>query len=272
MSKRDRTRRLGGGTTQEDIDQTESDYIVARANYRQAILEAEATIASARYRYAAFETAQQRLRDTVILVPGSPDEEFVVTDRVVSQGSMVRTMPGDDSKMFKLIIDNQLKLKVMVPERYKSVIVPKQRVAIAVEGFANETFNGEVSRISPAIDRTSRSFSVEILIPNEKHRLSAGSFVKASIITNEHSQAVVVPEEAIVRYAGVTKVFAVRDGKAYQVPVKLGATLNESDGAYPRKWVEVEGNLPVGTVVVATGHTKLVEGSAVRIREPEVTK
>jgi hypothetical protein len=71
-----------------------------------------------------------------------------------------------------------------------------------------------------------------------------------------------VPEEAIVTFAGVTKVFAVRDGKAHEVQVRPGASLTV-DG---RTWVEVESPLSQNASIVTSGQSQLTDGTAVRVR------
>jgi len=68
-----------------------------------------------------------------------------------------------------------------------------------------------------------------------------------------------VPIEAIVRYAGVTKVFAIRDGKAVDVPIGTGV-----EGA---GWVEVTGELEAGAQVVVSGQSQLADGTAILVRE-----
>jgi multidrug efflux pump subunit AcrA (membrane-fusion protein) len=74
--RRDRLRRLSTTSvvSQEERDTSETDAAVASAGYRQAILEAEVTLATAQYRQAVLDTAQQRLKDTRVLVP-SPSVE-----------------------------------------------------------------------------------------------------------------------------------------------------------------------------------------------------
>jgi hypothetical protein len=65
----------------------------------------------------------------------------------------------------------------------------------------------------------------------------------------------------------VTKVFVVRDGKAHTVPVRTGVTVEAGGPDHARNWVEVEGELPEPAAVVTSGHGRLADGSAVRLRE-----
>src|SRR5262245_58782862 len=68
-TRRDRSMRLGTATATEDKEQAEADYEVARANSKQAVLDAAATLAAARQRKAALEMAQQKLTYTKVYAP-----------------------------------------------------------------------------------------------------------------------------------------------------------------------------------------------------------
>jgi RND family efflux transporter MFP subunit len=280
-ARRDRLDRLGSGvSTAEEREQVTTEFEVAKANHRSAVLEAEATLAAARQRQAMLETAEQKLRDTRVAVPrpsdrlapdGKPleDAEYVVAARSVSEGEIVQTMPipGLNSTLFKLVIDRPLKLRATVPERHRGEVKVGMAVDLTVEAYPGETFAGTVARVSPAVDRASRTFAVEIHVPNVDRRLSPGSFSKAAILTRVDEKAATVPEEALVSFAGVTKVFVVKDGVARAVPVRPGVAVDVPGAGRPRTWVEVEGELPVGTPVVTNGQTQLADGTAVRVRE-----
>jgi membrane fusion protein (multidrug efflux system) len=154
-----------------------------------------------------------------------------------------------------------------VPERYAGAIQVGQKAILQVEAYPQDVFEGRVSRINPVVDRASRALWLEVLVPNLDRRLKAGGFANVSIITSQQAKALTVPEEALVRLAGVTKVFVVRDGKAEAVEVQTGVRLSLPAGKTIENWVEVVGALSAGDVVVTTGQTRLVAGSPVRIRD-----
>ena len=88
------------------------------------------------------------------------------------------------------------------------------RPALPTRSHPEMTFEGRVSRISPSVDPSNRTFQVETLVPNERGLLRPGGLASASIVTDSQAKAAVVPFESIVRFAGVTKLFIVEDGKA----------------------------------------------------------
>jgi multidrug efflux pump subunit AcrA (membrane-fusion protein) len=107
---------------------------------------------------------------------------------------------------------------------------------------------------------------VEVLVANPARKLRAGSFAKASVFTRQDAQAPTIPEEALVTFAGVTKVFVVRDGKARAVTVRPGVRLEVPGAGRTENWVEVLGEVPPDSQVVTSGHSQLAEGTPVRIR------
>jgi multidrug efflux pump subunit AcrA (membrane-fusion protein) len=272
----------------DELEQAETDYRVAQANTRQAVMDAEQTLAAIRYKQAMLETARQRLQDTRVVVPqpsappAAPREialastasaakiakqiTYVIAARMLSEGEMVHTMPP--SPAFRLVMDQPLKLKAAVPERHMGEVKIGQTVELAVEAYPGETFAGTVDRINPTIDRASRTFQVEVHVPNQDRRLHAGSFVKAAILTRQDAHAPTVPEESLVRFAGVVKVFVVENGKARAVPVGLGVRLQVPGEKHAENWVEVLGPVEPGAQVVTSGQSQLADDTPVRIRTP----
>ncbi len=272
----DRLKAGGRAVTDEESQQAYTDLDVARANTTAAILEAKATLASARARQAMLESARQRLADTRLVAPtpndlpagSSATPEYVVGHRKVAVGEMVRIIPLVDAPpLFRFVLDRPLRLQVTLPERHKAEVAVGQAVELEVESHAKERFAAKVSRVNPAVDRSSRTFMVEMLVPNADRKLSAGSFTRATIVTKVDDTAPTVPEEAVIQFAGVTKVFTVVDGKAKELIVKTGATIVTNDGKRKRTWIEIDAPLPAGTKVVTSGFSRIADGAAVRVRE-----
>ncbi len=247
------------------FEQAETDWKVADAQLRQARLEAQATLAAVRLRQAMLATARQRLEDTKLFVPypaepysGSlaPSYEYAVAERFVSVGEMVRVFPS--TAAFTLVRDDVLKFRVLVPERYLSSVRPDLKVTLLSDAYPGEKFSAHIARIYPTIDPVNRTFQVECHVHNIGQRLKPGGFARAEVVLEKNDEALMVPREAILRVAGVTKVFVVDKARARAVEVQLGVE--------DREWIEIRGPLRAGDRVVVEGHTRLVDGSAVRVR------
>jgi membrane fusion protein (multidrug efflux system) len=183
-----------------------------------------------------------------------------IAKRLVSGGEYVR--PG--TPLFEIVADDSLKLRGDVPERFARDLDVGQRVQVAVDAFPATVFSGQLQRISPAANPDTRSITVEAVIENSTRRLKPGFFANASIATRVDEQALFVPEKAVLSFAGVKKVFVVRNEVAHQTPVRTGS--HSGDGL-----VEITEGLFADEIVVTSGFAKLVDGARVSIGSNEGT-
>jgi multidrug efflux pump subunit AcrA (membrane-fusion protein) len=254
-----------------ELDQSETEMKVAEANKRDAVTVAKARLASARWRQAALETAEQRLRDCELRAPDPTEANawaavlgvsaapirYTVAQRLTSVGDMIRSMPV--TNVFKMVVTQCLKLRATLPERYIADVALNQTVAVTVEAYPNQSFRGRVARIHPTVDQNNRTFQVEIQIPNLDNRLRVGSFARATIQIRKDPNVLTVPPQAVLTFAGISKVFVIQDGLAKAIPVEIGT--RETD------WIEVIGAIPANSKVATSGFSQLVDGSKVRVRE-----
>ncbi|MGH7790601.1 MAG: efflux RND transporter periplasmic adaptor subunit [Candidatus Binatia bacterium] len=178
-----------------------------------------------------------------------------VAKRLVSVGEYVR--PG--TPLFDLIADDPLKLRGDIPERFAQEIAIGQPVQIRVDAFPDTAFEGRLARVSPSANAENRSITVEADVPNPGRKLKAGYFVSANIVTRADDQALVVPETAVISFAGVTKLFVVRDNIAYERHIRTGT--RDEQGL-----VEVVEGLTADEVVATSGLAKLEDGMPVAVR------
>lgn len=255
---------------QEEYDTRLTEYQVAINNRAQAMIEARAVKVGVLYRLAMLKTAEQRLRDTVVVVPtptrrpGMPAKvEYVVAQRKVTEGEMVKDGPTSSAQVFQLVMDTVLKFQATVPERYIGRVRTGQKVEIRVEAYPDEVFAGEVSWVNPTVDRTSRTFLVEVRVPNQERQLKAGGFGKAEILTHVDPEGWTVPSEALLTFAGSTKIFVARQSVAHAIPA--------APGAEGRGWVELVPSASPGLapndVVITSGLQQLAEGSPIVVRD-----
>jgi RND family efflux transporter MFP subunit len=258
-----------GAGTLEELQNLENDYRGAKAARDNAFATARNTIATAFSAKVAIDVADQQLADMTVLaphpvmVPEGVDCEkitYAVAKRSAAEGQMLK----DGDAVMELVIESPLRLWANVPERYSAGVKAGQKVRVRVASYPDRSFEGTVSRISPAVDPVSRTFQVEALIPNDERLLRPGGFAKASVVVDHHSQATTVPVESVVRFAGVTKLFVVEGDKARSVSVETG---EEGPG-----WVEVTTPLPPGARIVTDGWTQLADGTPVLLKEESVPR
>lgn len=262
---RQRTLNLRNASSIQEVQDAEDAERIASASYENAIVVAQSTLANAQAAQVTLRVAEQARDDMVIRAPvpsESPEGTtrpitYAVTGREVSEGQMLAA----GASVMSLAIENPLKLRGDVPERFVAEVAVGQPVSIRVAAYEN-SFEGRVTRINPAVDPISRTFGIEAIVPNDAGRLRPGSFAKASIVTRRDDSAVTVPLEAIVSFAGVTKVFVIADNRVREVQVQT--RLEDPAGA----WIEVVGPLQPGEQVAISGMSQLADGVPIAIREP----
>jgi RND family efflux transporter MFP subunit len=248
----------------EESENAASDYKIASAEYENQILQAETDLATIQMKQVGLEVAREQLANTKVLtptpsiaVPGIENVSYVVSQRSVSEGTVVR--PG--TEIFRVVINQILKLRVPVPERYSVDVQLGQQAEVFV-ATSRTPFTGTVTRVYPVVDPATRTFQVEIQVPNLNGELKPGSFAKAAILTRVDSNAVTVPLASVIQFAGITKIFLVENGHATEVPVVLGTQTTE--------WVEIaEPQLSENALVVTSGQSAIARETAVTVRTHE---
>jgi RND family efflux transporter MFP subunit len=252
----------------QDLETAVSNSQTAQAEFENQLLLARAALATINLRQEALQIAEQQLADTVVRAPlpgqaipfSGGDDLYAVSSRGFSEGTYVRA----GSEVFRLVIDNALRLRVSVPERNLASIQLGQNAEVTTLAFP-EPFGGKVSMINPAITPETRTFEVEILIDNSGHRLKPGGFAKARIITRHDDTATTVPLESLVSFAGISKVFLVEKGRCREVPVTVGEQGID--------WIEIVAPpLSAGARVVTSGQTALSNESPVVERDIAAAK
>ncbi len=157
-----------------------------------------------------------------------------------------------NTPIFRIVDTSRLEATLNVPERELATLKAGLPVQLAVDALPGKTFTGRVDRVAPVVDSGSGTFRV-ICAFDGGGLLQPGMFGRISIDYDQRANALVVPRIALLDDEGDPAVFAVRDGKAARVPVKLGYV----DG----EWVEVREGLKAGDQVVVAGKAALREGS-----------
>lgn len=251
--------------SEQDYADLETAYEVAQRDHDVAKLEAESLLAVARTRLSELRAAEQRLDDTCVRAPSAIPETassasqpalppFAVTRRNVSAGAYARE--GD--AMFDLVIDDPIRFRAAVPERYLADVRTGQVAHVRVESYS-DPFEGRIRRINPAIDPQSRTFEIEVAVPNGRRLLRPGAFARGVVVIGQQQGVLFVPRQSIVSFAGLDRVFTVKDGKAVEHIVRIGP----ARGDHVAVLAGVEGS---PERVVASGLSRLSQGDAVEFR------
>ena len=199
------------------------------------------------------EQLDQLRKNTVITSPISG----VVTARNFEEGDLFASMP-----LFHIMQVDKLKVKVYVSERYFPNVELGQSVNISTDIYPGKVFTANVSRINHAIDPSTRTFEVEVTIPNrdDKFKLAPGMSANATFTMSQRN-SVIVPAVAVQKQTGSSDrfVYVVKDGVADYRFVKDGLRVGE--------FIEILDGVEDGEVVATTGLARLLDGKRVNVVE-----
>jgi membrane fusion protein, multidrug efflux system len=210
-----------------DVDQIKFDLENARAQYTMATLE---------------------LSYTTVLAPISG----VIASRSIKTGNFVQI----NTPIFRIVDNSRLEATLNVPEREIATLKAGQPVELTADALPGQTFTGTVDRIAPVVDSGSGTFRVVCAFTGDG-LLQPGMFGRIKIDYDKRADALVVPRIALLDDDADPAVFAVRNGKAARVSVKLGYM----DG----EWVEIREGLKPGDGVVTAGKIALRDGTPVEV-------
>jgi len=199
----------------EDLQQRQAAVEVGEALCDAALDNAAEQVATVGLRRAELDLARQARDDAEVRAP--VDFDAVVDQRYVAPGAYVQV----GQPVVSLVRVDPLRFHAGVPEREAVQARAGQEVRIQIEGRP-EPIVAKVSRISPALDPSSRAVVIEADVPNPGFALRVGIFAEAEITVDPKAQAIAVPATAVQEFAGVEKVWLVRDGEAAEQAVQTG--------------------------------------------------
>jgi RND family efflux transporter MFP subunit len=175
----------------------------------------------------------------------------VVGRKMIEEGDMAN--PG----MPLLILEQTGRVKVVahLGEKDVSAVKAGDSVLVNVSSVAGASYEVALDRVIPTANPGSRTYDIEAYLDNAGGRLRSGMFARVKVPVDSR-QAVLVPEEAIIRRGQLTGVWIVGDDqRAHLRWVRLGHPQGQQ--------VEVLSGLEGGESVVLSSRMPLAEGDKV---------
>ncbi|MGE4515101.1 MAG: efflux RND transporter periplasmic adaptor subunit [Chryseobacterium sp.] len=153
---------------------------------------------------------------------------------------------------------NPVKLKINVSESFYSQIKTGMPVSVKLDVFNDEEFSGKVSLIYPTIDERTRTFTVEIKLPNNNGKIKPGMFARVGIDFGSLKR-VVVPDVAVVKQvgSGARFVYIYNNGVVVMKQIEIGQRFDDL--------FEITSGLDGNEQIVVSGISKLVDGCKVNV-------
>jgi len=232
-----------------------SELDVSEAEFNASQMRYKVSLAQQTQREAALKAAEVRLSYTKVQAFWEKgDQTRVVGERFVDEGALLQV----NQPIVSVLENNPLTAVVYVIEKDYPKIKIGQQALVFTDAYPDKIFKGTIIRIAPLLKETSRQARVEVEVPNPRHFLKPGMFLRAKVEFARHENATLVPLGALVRRAEKEGVFVVdqENLKARFVPVTTGLTRAEL--------VEVVEPQISGRVITLGNHL-LEDGSDIRL-------
>ncbi len=208
---------------------------------------------------ANLERTDTLLRYAKIVAPFSG----MITRRLVDPGAFIPAATSGSAAQTAAVVTltdfSRVRLQVAVPEVEAALVAAHQPVKLTVEGLPGRSFEGEVTRMSGALEEATKTMLAEIELSNPKFELRPGMYASVKIGLERKEDVLLVPAEGVVQEKAGTVVFVAKEGKAVRTPVKTGF----NDGQN----VEVVSGLAADQRILIPGKAPLVNGQPVELVE-----
>lgn len=187
--------------------------------------------------------------------------DAIVTEIDIEKGEFFNSSLNPIS--VAMTIDNlyRIKLKVSVPETEIHQVKIDQDVKVTILSL-NRNWLGKISYVPPKADPISKTFSVEVLIPNKQLEIKGGMFANASIQTGQTRKTTFIPPELLHkdgRGIYVYKLVLVED--RYKVIRQSVQT-----GVFVQKFIEIKQGLNEKDWIVKDGSHNIQDQDIVELK------
>jgi len=263
----------GGLLDKDNVD--EAQYGSEASKARLEMARADVGVKEAQHEVARKnrDYAQTMLQYARIVAPF----DGIVTKRSVDQGQFVQPATGTRGDvLFVVARTDIMRIFVEVPEIDAHWVTEGMPARVRIQALRGAELAGTVTRTSWSLDRTTRTLTAAIDMPNPQGKLRPGMYAYATI-TGERPDVLTVPASAVITQGDVTQgyqsfCYLIQDSKVRRTAVEVG----DRDGqrievlrkqvaapatAEPARWESFTGE----ETIVASDLTALNDGQSVHV-------
>ncbi|NOU09402.1 MAG: efflux RND transporter periplasmic adaptor subunit [Nitrospira sp.] len=235
--------------SQQDLD-------TALVNFDAASAAQESLQAQVTQMEVALAQAETRLAYSYIRAPFSG----YIAERNLDTGAYVSSATASTSTMSRGIMSlhdiHTVRVLIEVVERDIPLVKVGQKAELRAEAYPEYVFEGTVTRVVQALNRATRTMTVEIDLSNKDRRLKGGMFARVEVMVGTHHQALQIPIDAVSRLENIQYIYIVQEGKAQRVDIEIGAR----NGNY----VEITKGLTGREQIIVAGKDLVHDGTPVQ--------
>ncbi|MEK6525941.1 MAG: efflux RND transporter periplasmic adaptor subunit [Nitrospirota bacterium] len=235
--------------SQQDLDN-------AQVNFDIAVAQLESQRAQVNQMEVALQQAETNLAYSYIRAPFAG----YIAERNLDSGAYVTSATASTSTFSRGILTlheiEMVRTLIEVVEKDIPLVTIGQKAEVRAEAYPERVFIGQVTRVVQALNRATRTMTVEVDLPNANHALKGGMFARVEVLVGRHPNAIQIPIDALTRLEDFQYVYVVRNGKAYQVSVEIGSRVENR--------VEITKGLTGTEQVIVSGKDLVSDGTSVQ--------
>jgi len=217
--------------------------------------EAETQAAALRANLAALDSAVSSAE--IALGKATVNSPFagIVSSRSIQPGQTI----GAGTGLVGLVDLSVLEFQASAPVGSSTAVATGQEVAVTVEGFADRTFMGTVSGISPVAIEGTRSIPIYVTLENEDGLLRGGMFATGQIIVDDAEDAIAVPTPALRQDDEGAYILVIEGDRVVRRPVEAGPQWNNGD------LTQILSGLDAGETVISAALPEVNPGDLIEL-------
>ena len=262
--------RVSKGQVLVEMDKTQLDQTrVQYENLKKDMVRMDTLLQYGSITQQAYDQMQTQIEVTEVLLENLEENTVlrapysgIITGRYYNDGELFSPAPNTQagkSAIVSLVRMDILKVYMNLSEKYLPEIQKGMKATLSTDVYPNESFSGTIYRIYPTIDPGTRTFRVELHVPNNSERLRPGMFAMVSVELGKQ-EAIIVPAISVIFQSGTNDryIFINDNGTARKVPVELGQRFDDK--------IEIlNGEIKGGEELIYAGQKNLMDGSPVEV-------
>ncbi|MCF7803555.1 MAG: efflux RND transporter periplasmic adaptor subunit [Candidatus Marinimicrobia bacterium] len=225
---------------EEDSIGSEIQYLNAKYNYQQS--------------KSALQGIEVQLQNTEVKAPFDARIEDILTE--------AGEMAAVGTPLVRLIASDIIKITAGVPARYANSVTPEKHVKIWFDTQVQDTLEGDLTFVGNSIDQQSRTFEIEIVLPNDAHRYKIGMLANLRLRTLHRPNSVVVGEEFVYESENARHVYVVNNTDSGE---PIASKRRVQLGPRQQNNVLVESGLEMGERLITVGSSFLEDGMRINV-------
>jgi len=186
----------------------------------------------------------------------------VITGKYYNDGELYSPAPNTaagKAALISMIQVNPVKVLINLSEKNLPLIKEGMYAEVSSDVYPGEIFKGTVFRIHPTVSAATRTFTVEVKVPNGSNKLAPGMFARVSLKLGQ-KEALIVPSVAVLKQSGTNQRYIMlhENGQARKIVVDI---ISRYDDLLEIASEELQG----GEELIYTGHTELEPGDPVKV-------